>query len=224
MYETLPELTLKSLTDNAGTATVVIGPRGCGKTTFLNEVIHNLQQPQPQPQEKGLYDYVSSLFNGLFSGISTPYNVLDFDAGKIRTHSNMSARSIIMGDDVAVMGNEVLVAFRTGKNMNFSCITTRQTATRMSADERANVSFVILMNTKYLHERSKIWRYWFEGYITKDDFDDLFEKYTKDNGCLVLDVLALSRSEKNCLFHFKANSALPNYMPSNRLLWLEERL
>ena len=199
----------------------IVGKRATGKTKMAEEIYKQFKQPittfvitsehnkhiwKKYVDEKFIFNFDPDLLD----------NILTEQNKKIKQLKTHGIDIITRRDiDICIIFDEVLFDrkqfqlqsiknfFFNGRHLNITLISTLQTLVQLSPEYRTCIDYFIFCNENNEDEQKRIHQKIFQQFENFEDFQKVFEKYTKDNGFLICDQTSFSNQIEKSVFWFK---------------------
>ena len=201
---------------------LIVGKRGCGKTTLLRDLMYHLRHSI----DFGLamcptLESASMLRNALPDA-----SVFDrFVPGKVEqlaalaqqlVASKRDRNFLFIADDVlydraVLKGTGIRNIFFNGRHLRITFIILAQYMMDITADLRAQIDYLFVMRENIVANRLRLYKYLFGCVPTFDEFCALMDRCTQNYECLCLDNTCADVRLQNCVFWYKAQADIPDF-------------
>ncbi len=217
---------------------VVIGKRGTGKSTLIADLLFFMKEiPQlivmsGTEEGNGFYkkyfhqlmihnDYNEEIVNRLIDQQKTKLKACN--KADIDPNTRPSLGSGLLLDDCGyrtnIMNKEnIRLLFMNGRHFKILFIVSLQYMMGLHPSLRTNIDYVFCLRENIVDNQIKLYKYFFGCFKKFSHFQEVFNEFTNDYGCLVLDNTSKSNNVEDCVFFYKA---VPNrkYKIGSPQLW-----
>ena len=201
---------------------LIVGKRGCGKTTLLRDLMYRLRND---------IDFAMAMCPTLESATMLKASIPEscvFDrflpskveqllalAQQLAT-AHKERHFLFVADDVlydkAVLKQAAMRhLFFNGRHMRVTFIVLAQYMMDLPADLRAQIDYLFVMRENIVSNRLRLYKYLFGCVPTFDEFCALMDRCTQNYECLCLDNTCHDSQVHNCVFWYKAAADLPTF-------------
>jgi energy-coupling factor transporter ATP-binding protein EcfA2 len=217
---------------------VVIGRRGCGKSTLIVDLLYYMRNipmficMSGTEEGNGFYGkYMHPLLvhNDYRKDITS--NLIAQQKNKLRkcqkagidpnTRPDLSTGLLLddCGYDKQIMSQkDIRLLFMNGRHYKVCFIVSLQYAMGMPPDLRANIDFVFCLRDPIIANQKRLYDNFFGAFKKFSHFQETFNTFTNDYECLVLNNTSKSNNIEDSVFSYKANPNR-NYKIGSRELW-----
>lgn len=227
MELTLREFKLSKLRDDA--TVMIIGKRGVGKSTIMNNIMH-VKRHIPF----GIACSGTEEGNGAFGKHMPPVYVYhDYDPRAIQrvidrqremadSPGGPSPSFVYLDDclyDKGVLKRpEIRQLFMNGRHYKIFLACTAQFCGDVPPAIRSNIDYLFVCRDPIIQNRRRIWENFF-GLFEFSHFQQLMNKCTENYECLVLDNTCKSNDPADAVYWFKARTNLPPFKVGCTAFW-----
>lgn len=209
---------MKSLTNNPNI--VIIGRRGSGRTTLIQDILHNIMNRFSYMLERRghIYDplYTGySLYDKYINGnnIHNTYDKVSIKSIKNKQIENIKIYGSSLPPKFIVQDNswcgpipEVQKdLFINHQHYNLTLITSLSYGPALPIIMRANIDYVFIFREHSETNLRKLYENYCGIFPTFQSFEDTFYKYTGNYGCLVINNCTNSMKFEDRVFWYKAD-------------------
>jgi len=108
-------------------------------------------------------------------------------------------------NDEWVKDNNIKTMFMNGRHFNLTCIITIQPAMGMPPSLRANIDYTFICKDTNNSNLKRLYDHYARMFPTFEMFKNVFDRYTDDNGCLVIDNSSTSDKLEDQLYWYRAD-------------------
>ncbi len=205
---------------------LVVGKRGSGKSTLISDLLWFIRKipmfvcMSGTEEGNGFYgNYVHPLMvhgeykKDIVNSLINKQKRLHKKCLKENINSNVPELSVgLLLDDCGFKKNimnqeDMRLLFMNGRHYKIFFILSLQYMMDIPPNLRTNVDYIFCLRENIVANQKKLYDNFFGVFPTFGDFKCMFNKYTNDYGCLVLDNTSKSNEIDKCIFHYKA---IPN--------------
>lgn len=95
-----------------------------------------------------------------------------------------------------------------GRHYNFTTFNTTQYSMLIPPNIRSNMDYIFVLKETNRSNRKKLFEHYFGIFKTFQEFDEVFQHYTKNYGALVLDRTQSSGLTKHQVLHYRADASM----------------
>ena len=211
---------------------LVLGKRGTGKSTLIRDIMYHLKDQVQVPLAMTPTEESITMFEDCMpaSCVYTDFRQETLD--KLIDHQRKCGREkkvqknvLLVLDDMMFDAKRVLKTsamrdvFMNGRHLKLTFVNAMQYCMDMGPDLRSQIDYVFALRENIVSNRVKLYKYFFGGFETYDDFSGVFSECTSDNECLVIDNTVKSNRVSDMVFWYKADIGLPKYHIGSRKIW-----
>ncbi|MAA78244.1 MAG: hypothetical protein CL916_03215 [Deltaproteobacteria bacterium] len=150
---------------------------------------------------------------------------------KILDHQNATARKkkplkhvLIVLDDLmfdkrVVKGQNMREIYMNGRHCAITLMITAQYCMDLGPELRSQIDYCFCLREPVVANRIKLWKYFFGGFETFDDFSLTYSQCTSDNECIAIDNTVKSNELEDFIFWYKANINMAPYKLGGPSFW-----
>lgn len=203
---------------------VVIGKRGSGKSTLMQDILYHLCDipafvcMSPTEEGNSFYkEYVHPLLVHNDYKPEVTSNVLKQQKAKVKklrdsgidpnTRPDIGIGLLLddCGYDKGIFREkDIREIFMNGRHFKICFIASLQYVVAMPPDLRTNVDYVFCLRENSQGNQKRLFQYFFGCFDRFDSFREVLNECTNDFGCLVLDNTSRSTKIEDCVFYYKA--------------------
>ena len=228
----MPNLNIRPFnptTIKADATVLLLGKRGTGKSTLLNDIMYNVRDKfqfgiAMSPTEESTAMMASILPR------SCIFNDFAEDAvGRLLQYQKRNDKKggrnmFIIMDDCAydtrtLKGKNIREVFMNGRHRKIFIINAVQYMMDVPSFLRGQIDYVFAMRDNIIDQREKLWKFFFGMFNEYKNFAAVMDQCTEGHNCLVLDNTTRSNNVEDCIFWYCANPQLPSYRLCDDVFW-----
>ncbi len=197
----LQKFDFETVKSNRAIAIAVIGKRACGKTTLISDIVINQNIPYivmsrdicNHKNHIEIYSrYDKERVERLINDQKSHSRNFEYD-----TNPEIG----LLVDDCSNIDNNLRDIIMSGRHIRTNIILGLQYPTK--SDVSVNFDYVFCFNNKIISYQKLLYQRFFGSFETFEEFQEVFNEYTKDYGCLVIDQTERSNKVEDCIFYYK---------------------
>lgn len=210
---------------------LLVGKRGTGKSVLLCDLMYHLSRNYDvgiafSPTEDTIEDFSKFIMEScIYRDVSQVPVVLGRLIKTLQSMNQQKKRKSVfvilddcMFDKKVLKSTEIRDVFMNGRHYDILFVNCMQYVMDMSTDLRTNVDYVFALKENIPANRERLQKYFF-GVVDMPTFDIIFNKFTCDNKCIVLDNIAKSNKIEDQIFWYRARYYNPEFILGNRSAW-----
>ena len=210
---------------------LLIGKRGTGKSTLINDLMSHLKSYvnlpfAMTPTEESTTMFESCMPNSCIhpnAGANTLQNVIEHQRKvgrkKMKQENILLVLDDMMYDKKIMKSVEMRDIFMNGRHLKITLINAMQYCMDMGPDLRTQIDYVFALRENIISNLTRLWKYFFGMFTSYSDFEKTFKALTEDNGAIVIDNTVKSNQIKDCIFWYKASIDIPPYKLGRSSYW-----
>jgi len=109
--------------------------------------------------------------------------------------------------------------FFNGRHLNVGLVCACQYLMDISPELRTNIDYLCTMRESTITNRQKMHKHFFGQFSKFDQFDKVMSACTQNYSSLVMDATIASTKSTDCVFHYRANTDLPQFKLGRSVFW-----
>jgi len=207
-----------------GRIIMVIGRRGSGKSTLIEDLLYNLRhrfdfsigmsptRSSTEMMESHMPD--SLVFNEGFSKeqFQKMLALSALLARKGKTRNGLLVLDDCNADKEAFKSKSMRDAFMNGRHYGMNIIWAMHYCMDILPDLRTQVDYIFVLKDNIRKNKERLYNNFFGMFEKLDDFIKVMDQCTDNNECLVLDNTSPNPDPRSCLFWYKAQKHQPEFL------------
>jgi hypothetical protein len=201
-----------------GRILLIVGKRGCGKTTLLRDLLSRIKYDvdcatamcSKMESAEMLRSHALSVFDKYVpSKIDEILSVSKDDSVLGKQKSFLICLDDCFHDGNVINSPAIRQIFYNGRHYSggISCIILAEHCMDLPPDLRSQVDYLFVMKDNIVSDRQKLWKYFFGFVQNFDDFCSMMDRCTQNYECLCLDN-TLSGAVQDSVFWYKADPSI----------------
>ena len=209
---------------------LVVGKRGTGKSTLIKDLMYHLRDKIDFPLAITPTQDSQLMFESHMpeTCVHTSWSprlltkLIELQRKNVKKNRERHILFVLddmMFDKTILKGQAIRDLAMNGRHLKVSFINAMQYLMDMGPDIRSQVDYCFALRENIPANRVKLYKFFFGGFATYQDFCTVFDACTENNECIVIDNTIKSNNVADMVFWYKANLNHPPFLLGDERLW-----